>query len=63
VCLRFGQSRHNAANVLKGDKGLEAIRAADEQARRLRVNGVPFSRFALPGAQQPDAFIEAFVAK
>ena len=50
--------------MLKGDEGMEAIREADELARRFRVEGVPFfivnGKATLSGAQQPEAFFEAF---
>ncbi len=42
----------------------EAIREADELARRVGVEGVPFfvinARVTLSGAQPPDAFLAAF---
>jgi hypothetical protein len=50
--------------VLTSAAGMEAIREADEHARRLRVEGVPFfiinGKITLSGAQPPDAFLEAF---
>jgi predicted DsbA family dithiol-disulfide isomerase len=50
--------------VLNSDNGLEAIKESDELARRFRVDGVPFfiinGKITLSGAQQPNAFLEAF---
>lgn len=50
--------------LLASDKGLDVIRAAEEQARRLSVSGVPFfvvnGRVALSGAQPPELFRQAF---
>ena len=57
-------TEHQAEAVLNSDDGLEAIKEADELARRFRVEGVPFfivnGKITLSGAQQPDAFLEAF---
>jgi predicted DsbA family dithiol-disulfide isomerase len=43
---------------------MEAIKEADEQARRHRVDGVPFfiinGKITLSGAQPPEAFLDAF---
>ena len=40
------------------------MKAANEQARRFRVDGMPFfivnGEITLSGAQQPEAFLEAF---
>ena len=59
-----GLDRHQAEDVLNGDDGLEAIKEAGEQARRLRVDGVPFfivnGKITLSGAQPPEAFLGAF---
>jgi predicted DsbA family dithiol-disulfide isomerase len=64
VVAEAGLDRHKAESVLNGDDGLAAIREANEQARRLRVDGVPFfivnSDIILSGAQPPDAFLAAF---
>ncbi len=53
-----------AESVLNSDEGLEAIKAADEQARRFRLDGVPFfiinGTISLAGAQQPDVVLAAF---
>jgi predicted DsbA family dithiol-disulfide isomerase len=64
VAAEAGLDRGRAEAVLDGDDGLEAIKEAEAQARRLRVEGVPFfvinGRITLAGAQQTDAFREAF---
>ena len=64
VVAEAGLDRHQAEAVLNGDDGLEAIKEADELARRFRVEGVPFfiinGKITLSGAQPPDAFLEAF---
>jgi predicted DsbA family dithiol-disulfide isomerase len=64
VVAEAGLDRHQAEAVLNSDEGLEAIKEADGVARRFRVEGVPFfvinGRITLSGAQQPDAFLEAF---
>src|SRR5439155_20780266 len=64
VVAEAGLDRHRAEAVLKNDEGSEAIKEAEGLSRRHRVDGVPFfiinSKFTLAGAQQPDAFLEAF---
>ncbi len=64
VVAEAGLDRNKAELVLSGDKGMEAIREASDQTRRLRVEGVPFfiinGQNTLAGAQLPDAFLEAF---
>jgi predicted DsbA family dithiol-disulfide isomerase len=64
VVAEAGLDRLKAGGVLNGDDGLNAIKEADEQARRIQVEGVPFfvvnGRHTLSGAQQPDVFIGAF---
>jgi predicted DsbA family dithiol-disulfide isomerase len=64
VVAEGGLDRGKAEAVLNGDDGLEAVKEADAQARRFRVEGVPFfiinGRLTLSGAQQPDAFLGAF---
>jgi predicted DsbA family dithiol-disulfide isomerase len=64
VVAEAGLDRHEAEVMLNSDAGLEAIKDADELARRFRVEGVPFfvinGKATLSGAQQPDTFVEAF---
>jgi predicted DsbA family dithiol-disulfide isomerase len=64
VVAEAGLDRQRAERVLNSDEGLDAIKAADEQVRPLRVDGVPFfivnGEITLSGAQQPEAFLDAF---
>lgn len=64
VVAEAGLDRGNAEGVLTGGGGQEAIREAEELARRVRVEGVPFfvinGRVTLSGAQPPEAFLAAF---
>src|SRR5262249_45360820 len=64
VVAEAGLDRGQAKGLLRGDHGLEAIQEAAEQARRLRVEGMPFfiinGKFTLFGAQQSDVFLAAF---
>jgi predicted DsbA family dithiol-disulfide isomerase len=64
VVAEAGLGRHEAGDVLNSDAGLEAIKEADEQARRFRLEGVPFfivdGKLTLSGAQAPDTFLAAF---
>jgi predicted DsbA family dithiol-disulfide isomerase len=64
VVAEAGLDRHGAEAVLNSNDGLEAIKEADALARRFGVDGVPFfivnGTLTLSGAQQPDAFLEAF---
>jgi predicted DsbA family dithiol-disulfide isomerase len=64
VVAGAGLDRGRAEAILSGDEGLAAIRAAEEQARRSGVQGVPFflinNTVALSGAREPSAFLDAF---
>jgi predicted DsbA family dithiol-disulfide isomerase len=55
--------RQRAEGVLNGDEGMDAIKVAEEQVRRFRVDGVPFfivnGEITLSGAQPADAFLAA----
>ena len=59
-----GLDRGKAEAVLNSDDGLEAIKEAGEQARRFRVEGVPFfiiaGKITLAGAQQRATFLDSF---
>jgi predicted DsbA family dithiol-disulfide isomerase len=63
VGAKAGLNRHEAGVFLNGDEGMDAIRKAHEQARRVGVEGAPFfiinEEIILSGAQQPDVFLEA----
>jgi predicted DsbA family dithiol-disulfide isomerase len=64
VVAEAGLDRKRAETFLNGDEGLAAIRAAEEQARRGGVQGVPFflinGTLALSGARESAAFLDAF---
>jgi predicted DsbA family dithiol-disulfide isomerase len=64
VVAKAGLDRGKAEAVLNSDDAQEAIKEAAAQAQRFRVEGVPFfiikGKITLSGAQQPDAFLEAF---
>jgi predicted DsbA family dithiol-disulfide isomerase len=64
VVAEAGLDRHQAEGLLNSDEGMDATRAAEEKGRRLGVQGVPFfivnGEITLEGAQQPDAFLDAF---
>lgn len=64
VVVESGLVPVQAESMLESDDGLEAIKEAEALARRFRVDGVPFfiinGKFTLSGAQQSDAFLEAF---
>ncbi len=59
-----GLVQSKAEGALNSDDGMEAIREANQQARRIGVGGVPFfiikGENKLSGAQPPDAFLDAF---
>lgn len=63
VVAQTGLDRGKADGVLESGGGQEAIREADQLARRVRVEGVPFfvlnGKVTLSGAQPPDALLEA----
>jgi predicted DsbA family dithiol-disulfide isomerase len=64
VVAEAGLDRSRAEVRLSGDYGLEAIRAAEVQAQRAGVKGVPFyvinGTLALSGAREPSDFLAAF---
>ena len=64
VAAEAGLDRQGVEAVLNSDDGLEAGKDADALARRFRVESVPFfivnGTITLSGAQQPEAFLEAF---
>ncbi|SIO65003.1 Predicted dithiol-disulfide isomerase, DsbA family [Singulisphaera sp. GP187] len=59
-----GLERTEVDELLASDKGLDIVRAGEEQARHLGVSGVPFfvvnGQVALSGAQPPELFLQAF---
>jgi len=64
VVVEAGVERQQAEAMLIGDEGLDAITESEESSRRHSVDGVPCfvinDQVMLSGAQQPDAFLEAF---
>ena len=64
VAAGAGLDRDEVDELLEGDKGLDVVRAGEEQARRIGVSGVPFfvvnGKVALSGAQPPEMFRQAF---
>ena len=64
VVAEAGLDRKRAEAVLDGDEGMDAVKDAGDEARRLRVDSVPFfvvnGKITLSGAQQPATFLEAF---
>jgi predicted DsbA family dithiol-disulfide isomerase len=64
VVAEAGLDRNRAEAVLNSGEGLAAIQAAEEQARRAGVQGVPNflvnGTLALSGAREPGNFLDAF---
>ena len=64
VAADTGLDREETAEYLAGDADAEAVLAEDGMARRAGINGVPCfifnGRFALSGAQEPEAFFQLF---
>jgi predicted DsbA family dithiol-disulfide isomerase len=64
VAADAGLDRDEAADYLAGDADAEAVLGEDALARRAGINGVPCfifnGRFALSGAQEPEAFFQLF---
>jgi predicted DsbA family dithiol-disulfide isomerase len=64
VVSEAGLDRQRAEAVQDSDDGMDAIKEANDLARRHRVDGVPFfvinGKITLGGAQQPETFVEAF---
>lgn len=59
-----GLDRRAAAAFLATDEGVDAVRGEDMRARQLGIEGVPCfivdRRYALSGAQEPEAFYSLF---
>jgi predicted DsbA family dithiol-disulfide isomerase len=64
VVAGAGLDRGRAEAILSGDEGSATILAAEKQARRSGVQGVPFflinNAVALSGAREPSAFLACF---
>jgi predicted DsbA family dithiol-disulfide isomerase len=59
-----GLDREETADYLEGDADTDTVLSEDVLARRAGINGVPCfifnGRFALSGAQEPEAFFQIF---
>jgi predicted DsbA family dithiol-disulfide isomerase len=66
VVAEAGLNRQLAEAMLNNNEGMNAFNEAEGLSQRHRVHGVPFSiinhEITLSGAQQPDAFLDAFRA-
>jgi predicted DsbA family dithiol-disulfide isomerase len=64
VVVGAGLDRGRAKALLQSDDGVTAIRAAEQQAHRDGVQGVPFyvvnNQLVLSGAVEPSTFLDAF---
>jgi predicted DsbA family dithiol-disulfide isomerase len=64
LAAHSGLDRGRAESLLLGEEGLESLRTAEAQSRRIGVEGVPFfvinGEVAVSGAQGPQAFLAAF---
>ena len=64
VVVEAGLDRQRAESALNSDEGMSAMKAADDEERRFRVDGVPFfivnGGITLSGAQPPDTFLRTF---
>jgi predicted DsbA family dithiol-disulfide isomerase len=64
VVTAAGLDQQRATTLLNSDEDHETIKAAAEQARKLKVDSVPFfiinGELGLSGAQPPDVFLAAF---
>jgi predicted DsbA family dithiol-disulfide isomerase len=66
IAASVGFAEADAAAYLAGDRDAEALRAEDAFARQVGITGVPCfivdRKFAISGAQPPEAFLEIFEA-
>jgi predicted DsbA family dithiol-disulfide isomerase len=64
IAAEAGLDRQEAADYLASDVDVEAVLGEDTLARRAGINGVPCfvfnGRYALSGAQEPEAFFHLF---
>jgi predicted DsbA family dithiol-disulfide isomerase len=64
VAAKAGLEQADVARFLDGEEGAREVRAEEAKARDIGVEAVPFftiaGRFAVAGAHEPDAFLEAF---
>ncbi|MBM3478921.1 MAG: DsbA family oxidoreductase [Alphaproteobacteria bacterium] len=66
IAVSVGFAEADTAAYLAGDRDAEALRAEDAFARQVGITGVPCfivdRKFAISGAQPPEAFLEIFEA-
>ena len=64
VVAEAGLDRRLAEAMLNSEEGLDTIKEAGEQSRRLQVDSVPYfvvnGEITLSGAQSPNVFLAAF---
>ena len=64
IATAAGLDRGRVAALLSSDEGVTEVRAEEENARQIGVQGVPMfvinGRVAISGAPQPDTFLQAF---
>jgi predicted DsbA family dithiol-disulfide isomerase len=64
IAAEAGLDREEAASYLAGEAETDTVMGEDALARRAGINGVPCfifnGRFALSGAQEPEAFFQLF---
>ena len=64
LALDAGLAETDVDDVLESDRFTAEVRADQDQATKLGINGVPFfvvdNQFALSGAQPPQALLGAF---
>lgn len=64
VAVEAGMDGTVVRDLLASDADLEIVRAEDAHARKLGIQGVPCfivgGRYAVSGAQEPEAFLEIF---
>jgi predicted DsbA family dithiol-disulfide isomerase len=64
IAAEAGLDANAASDFLAGDEEIEAVLAEDVYARQLGIGGVPCfivdGRYALSGAQEPEAFLPLF---
>ena len=64
IAMQAGLEREPTETFLNSDEGVDAVRGEDARARQLGIEGVPCfivdKRFAISGAQEPEAFYSLF---
>lgn len=64
IAVACGMNEEEVRDLLQGESGVVEIEMKERQLQQLGISGVPFyiidNRFGISGAQQPEAFIQAF---